>query len=209
MLWRKVRNWFLAGLVVLLPVWLSLFTVFWLFDSLDRVIAAPIQNSFGWKLPGLGIVLAVVVILFAGWLTTHFIGQKMIRGAERALLRIPLVRALYAAVKQVTDTLFSPKGQAFSKVVLAEFPRIGVYSLGFVAGEVPGSDLVRVWLPPGPSPTAGPVVMLPARQLVYLPMSVEDGLKFVVSAGVLLGKESDVAAVAAAAQELARRRGDQ
>ncbi len=207
-LWRNVRIWFLAGIVVLLPVWLTLFAIIWVFDHIDTAIVAPFHKYLGVTLPGLGILTAVVLTVLAGWLTTVILGQQMIKHGEKFMMRIPIVRAIYGAVKQVTDTLIGANQSAFTRVVLAEFPRVGVYSLGFVAGELPGTDLVRVWLPPGPSPTAGPVAMIPVDQLVFLPMSVEDGLKFIVSAGVLTPKDVDVTAIAEAETELrVRRRG--
>jgi len=203
---RKLRNWFIAGVVVLLPIWLTLFTVVWVFDNIDTAIVAPFHKYLGVPLPGLGILTAVLVTLLAGWLTTLLLGQQVLKYGDNLLMRIPIVRAIYSAVKQVTDTLIGANQHAFTRVVLAEFPRVGVYSLGFVAGELPGTDLVRVWLPPGPSPTAGPVAMIPIDQLVFLPMSVEDGLKFIVSAGVLTPKDADISAIAEAEHNLRERR---
>lgn len=201
---RNIRNWLLAGLVVLLPVWLSIFTVVWAFENLDQAVRAPLDRYI--NLPGIGVVVAVVLTLLVGWLTTNLLGRQLIQAGERAMMRVPVVRALYSAVKQVTEAVFSPKEQAFSRVVLIEFPRAGVYCLGFVAGELPGTDLVRVWVPPGPSPTAGPILFFPHDQVVVLPMSVEDGLKLIVSGGILTPKESDITALANATRELAARR---
>jgi uncharacterized membrane protein len=206
MILRKLRTWLVAGLVVLLPVWLTFFAVVWLITTLNAVLNEPIARYLHISLPGLGLVVAVLVTLVAGWLTTHFLGRKFLELGERVMLRIPVVRALYAAVKQVTEAVFSRKDHAFSRVVLLEYPRDGVYTLGFVSGELPGTDLVRVWLPLGPSPTAGPVAMVPQDRLVLLPMKVEDGLKLTLSAGVLTPKDTDVRAIADAAQELRRRR---
>jgi uncharacterized membrane protein len=206
MILRKLRTWLVAGLVVLLPVWLTFFAVVWLISTLNAALNEPIARYLHISLPGLGLVVAVLVTLLAGWLTTHFLGRKFLELGEQAMLHIPVVRALYAAVKQVTEAVFSRKDQAFSRVVLVEYPRDGVYTLGFVSGDLPGTDLVRVWLPLGPSPTAGPVAILPQNSLVVLPMKVEDGLKLTLSAGVLTPKNADVRAIGEAAQELRRRR---
>lgn len=203
---RKVRNYLLAGLVVLLPVWLSIFTVVWLFENVDQLMGEPLSRYLNIPLPGVGVVLAFLVTLLAGWLTTHLLGRQLIQAGERAMLRIPVVRALYSAVKQVTEAVFNPKEQAFSRVVLVEFPRPGLYCLGFVAGEMPGTDFIRIWVPQGPSPTAGTIVMCKQGDVIALPMSVEDGLKVIVSAGVLMSKESDIAALVAGAEELQARR---
>lgn len=204
MLLRKLRNWLFAGVAVLLPVWLTLFTLIWLFQNLDKAVTHPLRDYV--NIPGLGVVLALALTLLMGWLTTHFLGRQIIRLGDTLMLRIPVVRALYSAVKQVTDAVLSPKEQAFSRVVLVEFPRPEVYCLGFVAGELPGTNLVRVWVPPGPSPTAGPVLLYPEAEIVVLPMSVEDGLKWVVSAGVLTPKEADALAMGQAVHELRARR---
>lgn len=209
MILRKLRTWLVAGLVVLLPVWLTFFTVIWLVTNLNAAVNGPITRYLHISLPGLGLVVALLVTLVAGWLTTHFLGRKFIELGDRLMLNIPVVRALYAAVKQVTEALFSRKDQAFSRVVLLEYPRDGIYALGFVSGELAGTDLVRVWLPLGPSPTAGPVVIVQQHRLVVLPMKVEDGLKLTLSAGVLTPKDADVRAIADAAQELRRRRESQ
>jgi uncharacterized membrane protein len=206
MILRKLRTWLVAGLVVLLPVWLTFFAVVWLITTLNAVLNEPIARYLHISLPGLGLVVAVLVTLVAGWLTTHFLGRKLLELGERVMLHIPVVRALYAAVKQVTEAVFTRKDHAFSRVVLVEYPRDGVYTLGFVSGELPGTDLVRLWLPLGPSPTAGPVAIVSQDSLVVLPMKVEDGLKLTLSAGVLTPKDTDVRAIADAAQELRRRR---
>jgi uncharacterized membrane protein len=202
MLLRKLRIWLLAGLVVLLPIWLTVFTVVWLFEHVDSAIAAPIRAYVGVPLPGVGIVFALLLTLLVGWLTTHIMGQQLVQFGERTILRIPLVRVLYGGVKQVIEAVFSAKEQAFSRVALIEFPRKGIFCLGFVVGELPGTNLVRVWVPPGPSPTAGPVLLIPQEELVILPMTVEDGLKLVVSAGVLTPRDSDCQALAKAALAL-------
>lgn len=202
---RKLRNWFLAGLVVLLPVWLTLFSVGWLFQNVDMAIKAPLEHYFGDTLPGVGVALGLLLFVVAGWLTTHLVGQEVIRFGDQTMLRIPGVRAIYSAVKQMTETVMTPREQSFSGVVLVEHPREGAFSVGFAAGSLPGTSLVRVWIPPGPSPTAGPVVLFPSDAVEQLPMSVEDGFKLIVSAGSFTPKESDSEAIGRAAEVLRQR----
>ncbi|HWI51584.1 MAG TPA: DUF502 domain-containing protein [Symbiobacteriaceae bacterium] len=206
MVWRKLRNWLLAGLVVLLPVWLTLWMVLWVFNNLDSAVADPLAHYTGINIPGLGLLILVLVTLLVGWLTTHLLGRKLLELGDRVMLRVPVVKAIYSGVKQVTDAVMSPKDRAFSRVVLLEYPRRDIYCLGFVAGEFPEADLVRVWVANGPWASAGPVVMVPATEVVQLPMTVEDGLKYIVSAGVLSPKETDIGALADAVAELRRRR---
>jgi uncharacterized membrane protein len=208
MLLRKLRNWLLAGLVVLLPVWLTVSTIFWLVSHVDTAVAGPLTTYLpDYALPGIGILIALLLTVMAGWLTTHFLGRQMLNVADRAMLRIPVARSLYSAVKQVTDALLTrSKDQTFTRVVMVEVPRPGVYALGFVAGDLPETELLRVWVPLGPNPSGGQVLLLPLDQVVLLPMQVEDGLKMVVSAGVLLPPPADVEALAAAVGELRARR---
>lgn len=202
---RKLRNWILAGVVVLLPIWLTIFTIVWLFDYVDRAVTAPIKNYFKLYIPGLGVLIAIALFLLVGWLTTHLLGQQVLRMGEKLMRRIPLVRGLYSAVKQMTDAVFSTREQPFSKVVLVEYPRRGIFSLGFLVGELPGSNMLRIWIPPGPSPTAGPIVLFPATDVMQLPMAVEDGFKMIVSAGAFTPKEADLLAISEAVSELQRR----
>ncbi|HYG58803.1 MAG TPA: DUF502 domain-containing protein [Symbiobacteriaceae bacterium] len=206
MILRKVRNWMLAGLIVLLPVWLTFAMVWWVFSSLDQAVSGPLRQYFQVPLPGVGVLLAFVLTLLVGWLTTVFVGQRLLDLGERIMLRLPFVRPIYSAVKQVTEAVIGRKDRAFSRVVLLEYPRPEVYCLGFVAGELPGTDLIRLWVAQGPSPSAGPVIVVPADQTVLLPMTVEDGLKLIISAGVLVPRETDVTAMADAVAELRRRR---
>jgi uncharacterized membrane protein len=207
-MWRKLRNWFLAGIVVLLPLWLTLFLIYWSFTTLDDVVTSPLRQWTRVYIPGVGVLLLLIVTLLIGWLTTVLVGQKLLDWGDRVMLRLPVVRAIYSALKQITDAVIGQKERAFSRVVLLEYPRLDVFCLGFVSGELPDADLVRVWVPNGPNPSGGPVVMVPMSQLVYLPMTVEDGLKFIVSAGVLAPKETDASALAEAVAELRSRRAE-
>lgn len=204
MILRKLRNWLLAGLVVLLPVLLSFWLVLWVFNNLDNAVSAPL-DKYGLDLPGVGVLLLLVVLLTVGWLTTHLLGQKLIEIGDKIMLRLPVVKAIYSAVKQVIESVIGQKERAFSRVVLLEYPRRGVYSLGFVAGEFPEGDLLRIWVANGPWASAGPVILVHSDEVVQLPMTVEDGLKYIVSAGVLTPRETDVAALADGAAELRRR----
>lgn len=208
MVWRKLRNWLLAGIAVLVPVWLAFFTVYWAFDRLDSAVTGPFSDYIKQPPYGVGVLITLVMTLLVGWLTTHLVGQKLLDVGERLMLRLPLIRPVYTAAKQIMDAVISPRERAFSRVALLEYPRPGLYCLGFVAGELPGTNLMRLWLGQGPSPSSGPILLVPEDQLVILPMTVEDGLKLVISAGVLTPKETDIGALAEAVLELRRRRGD-
>lgn len=193
-------------MVVLLPVGLTIFIVVWLFQYVDNALTGPIEQYTGIAAPGVGVVSAFLLFILVGWLTTHLLGQELLGFGERLMHRIPLVKGLYPAVKQLTDAVFSTRDQNFSRVVLVEYPRRGSYSIGFTSGELPGTCLMRVWIPPGPSPTAGPIVLLPVDEVMGLPMAVEDGFKLILSAGAFTPQEMDVLAIDEAVSELKRRR---
>jgi len=207
-IWRKLRNWLLAGLVVLLPVFLTLFIVLWVFNNLDSAVSGPLRAYIGIDIPGVGILLLLWVTLLVGWLTTHLLGQKLLELGDRVLLRVPIVRPVYSAIKQVTESVMGQKERAFSRVVLLEYPRPEIFSLGFVAGEFPEADLVRVWVANGPWASAGPVIIVGNDQVVQLPMTVDEGLKYIVSAGVLSPKESEIGALTEAVAVLRQRRAE-
>jgi uncharacterized membrane protein len=206
-LWRKLRNGLIAGLVVLLPVWLTLFSIYWVFTNLDAAVSDPLRRYLNWVPPGLGILLAVLLTLLVGWLTNYLIGRRLLDFGERLLMRLPFTRPIYVAFKQVTEAVLNPKDRrAFSRVVLVEYPRREVYSLAFVAGEMPELGLLRLWLPGGPSPAGGPVVMVPVDDTVLLPITVEEGLKLIISAGVLSPNEEATAAIGDGVARLQQRR---
>jgi uncharacterized membrane protein len=183
---RSVRVWAIAGLAVLLPVWLTYVTLRWLFDVMDDVLKPLMVTLLGKSYPGAGIVVSLLLILFVGWLASHFIGQRMIRVGDNLLLRVPLVRAVYGVAKQFTDAIFGNNQQAFHKVVWMEFPSPGVFTLGFVVGET--GDYTHVWVPTPPNPFGGFLFLLKQDRVKAASLSVDEGLKIVLSGGVLLSR---------------------
>lgn len=181
---RKLRTWLVAGLAVLLPVWLTYVTLKWLFEVIDRALAGLLVPILGRHIPGAGVAVSMLLILFVGWLASHLIGQRMISFGDDILLRLPVVRAVYGVVKQVTNAVFGSTQQAFTKVALVEFPHAGSYSVGFVTGEL--GDFISVWVPPTPNPAAGFLLIIPRGKVRILGLTVEEGLKYVVSTGVFL-----------------------
>jgi uncharacterized membrane protein len=165
--------------------------VSWMDNSL-LLLPASIQTQFPFNVPWLGgVILTLLVVLTVGILTANFIGRRLLLWWEMLLRRIPVVNSIYSSVKQVSDTLFSPSGQAFRKAVLVQFPREGCWTVGFVVGapgeaigRAIGSEAQTVYVPTAPNPTSGYIVMLAPSDMVELDISVEDALKFVVSIGV-------------------------
>ena len=150
------------------------------------------ESWLGFYIPGMGAVLTLLVILLTGLFTTNIIGQRLVRYWERAMARIPVVNSIYNGVKQVSDTLFSPTGQAFRKALLVQWPSAGMWTIAFLTGK-PGGDVanhlegdyISVYVPTTPNPTGGYFVIVPRSAAVELDMSVDDALKYIISMGVV------------------------
>ena len=181
------RRYFVTGLATLLPVVVTLFLVWKIIQFADGLLG----NRFGFK-PGLGLVIAVLVILVVGFISIHF-GRVMLRMVEAGLLRLPIVRKIYPAVKQLAQFLFGGEdGQTgFRRVVLVQFPRPGSYAIAFVTNEGDSSAMgkrqriLTLLIPTPPSPLSGPIIFVPQEEVIPLEMTVEDALKLVISGGVV------------------------
>ncbi|MFQ5581523.1 MAG: DUF502 domain-containing protein [Mariprofundaceae bacterium] len=195
-----LRRYFITGLVVLVPIVITILLVTWLVDLSDRLLALlPLRYQpdalFGTHVPGLGIALALLAVMGIGMLVTNFIGRHVLRWFDALLAQVPLVRSVYGAVKQLTEAVLGKGGKAFRQVVLVSFPQPGQWTIGFVTGPatlpVPGADedeRVSVFVPTTPNPTSGWLLFVRASELVVLDMTVEEGMKVVVSGGVLAPK---------------------
>jgi uncharacterized membrane protein len=193
----KFRKWLLAGLLVLMPLIITLWVLNWVVSTLDQTLGILPRdwhpdNLLGFHIPGLGVIFAVVVVLAIGAMASNFIGNQLIAWSNALVQRIPVVRSIYSGVKQVSDTLFSEKGNAFRQAVLVQWPRPDMWTIGFVTGT-PGGDLVNhlqgdylsVYVPTTPNPTGGYFVMLKASDCIVLDMSVDAALTYVISMGVI------------------------
>ncbi|WP_017941369.1 MULTISPECIES: DUF502 domain-containing protein [unclassified Thioalkalivibrio] len=209
----SLRRYLIAGLLVWLPLIVTGFIIKLLVDLLDFTIlllppAWRPEAILGFSIPGAGIVLAVVVVFVTGVVVANIVGRKLVSVGESIVRRIPLVSSIYGAVKQVTETVLSDGGQAFRKVILIEYPRRGLWSVGFMTGMAAGEvqdrterDVVTVFVPTTPNPTSGFVLMVPREEAIELDMTVEDGLKFVMSMGVVTPLKSPEDAPAPVARE--------
>ncbi|MFO7953988.1 DUF502 domain-containing protein [Thioalkalivibrio sp.] len=209
----SLRRYLIAGLLVWLPLIVTGFVIKLLVDLLDFTIlllppAWRPEAILGFSIPGAGIVLAVVVVFVTGVVVANIVGRKLVSVGESIVRRIPLVSSIYGAVKQVTETVLSDGGQAFRKVMLIEYPRRGLWSVGFMTGVAAGEvqdrtehDVVTVFVPTTPNPTSGFVLMVPREEAIELDMTVEDGLKFVMSMGVVTPLKSPEDAPAPVARE--------
>lgn len=197
-----LRKWLVAGLLVVVPVAITLAVLNWIVGTLDQTLLILPQSwrpdqLLGIHIPGFGVVLTLAILLLVGAVASNFLGRKLVAIGDAIVHRIPVVRSIYSSVKQVSDTLFSESGNAFRTAVLIEWPRPGVWTIGFVTGT-PGGDVtnhlvgdyVSVYVPTTPNPTGGYFVMLRKSDCIELKMSVDDALKYVVSMGVVAPKVS-------------------
>ncbi|MDB5848804.1 MAG: hypothetical protein JWP29_2556 [Rhodoferax sp.] len=192
-----VRKWLLSGLLVIVPVAITIWVLQWVIGLLDKtLLILPGQWQpkvlLGVDIPGFGVLLALAILLVVGAAASNFFGRKLVDWWNRLLHRIPIVRSIYSGVKQVSDTLFSENGNAFRKAVLVQWPREGAWTIAFVTGVPRGDtanyllgDYLSVYVPTTPNPTGGYFIMLKSADCIELKMSVDDALKYIVSMGVV------------------------
>lgn len=185
----RLRNLFLSGLAVLVPVVLTVLALKWLFQAGDGLVRPVVVGLLGRYVPGAGIGLGILFVLLVGWLARAYAGRWLFRALENAFLRIPVAREVYSTVKAVVET-FSGQNMALGRVALVEYPRPGLYSIGFITGTgLPeatarlGEDTVSVFIPTTPNPTSGWMVVVPRSQLVLLDVPAQEGMRLVISAG--------------------------
>jgi uncharacterized membrane protein len=185
-----VKRHFVSGMLVVVPLILTYLVLKFMFELVDGVLQPLIIKIFGFYIPGLGLVTTILAIILAGVLTRNFVGARLYRAGDRILERMPIIRPIYSAAKQLLEAVAQPSRNSFKAVVLIEYPRPGVWAMAFLSNrmevEVNGGNrhLVSVFVPSTPTPISGMVVMLPEDDAVVLDMSVEDGVKFLVSGGV-------------------------
>lgn len=186
---QKLRRYFFAGLASLFPVVVTIWLVVKIFNIADGLVG----NWFGFKVPGLGLLVTLLVILLVGVLSVHFFGRLLFRTIEFWLTRLPIFKKVYPAVKQLTQFLFNEESRqaALRRVVLVQYPRPGTYSIAFVTNETDtlatGSrkTLLTILIPNPPSPFTGPIIFVPVEDVIPLDLTVENAVKLIVSGGVV------------------------
>jgi len=193
-----LRKYLIAGILVWLPLGVTVMVVKLFVDLMDRtLLLIPPEYRpeilLGFTIPGLGVIVSIVIIFLTGMIAANLLGSRLVALWELILSRIPIVRSVYSAVKQLTETLFSPAGQSFRKVLMIEYPRRGLWTLAFQtgtdAGEAQaktGQEVVNVYVPTTPNPTSGFFLMVPKQDVIELEMSVDEGLKMIISMGVMV-----------------------
>jgi uncharacterized membrane protein len=199
-----LRKWLVAGLLAIVPVAVTFAVLRWIVQTLDGtllILPASWQPDrlIGFHIPGFGVLLTLAILLIVGGVVSNFFGRKIVEWGDQLVTRIPVVRSIYSSVKQVSDTLFSPSGNAFRTAVLVQWPRADMWTIGFVTGA-PGGDVanylvddyVSVYVPTTPNPTGGYFVMLRKSDCIELKMSVDEALKYVISMGVVAPAVHDI-----------------
>lgn len=207
-----MKKYFITGLLVLVPVVIT----FWVLSSLIQTMDQSLlllpeqwqpQQLFGFSMVGLGAILTVLIVFVTGLIATNIFGQQLILIWEAMLSRVPVVKSIYASVKQVSDTIFSDSGNAFRKALLVEFPRKGSWTIAFLTGE-PGGDVINhlqgdyvsVYVPTTPNPTGGYFLMIEKKEVIELDMSVDQALKYIISMGTVVPEIKSVVKAKAVAK---------
>lgn len=198
---KKLRTYFITGLLVITPIGLTIFLIWNLFVFIDGILGEYISfilvRFFGFSMTepvrGIGFIAILILILFTGMLTSNYFGRKLFELGEWILKSIPFVNKIYNATQQISKAFISEKREVFKKAVLIEYPRKGIYSIGFVTRDTGGEvkekideDGVSIFLPSTPNPTTGFVLFVPKKDLIELDMSIEDSLKLIISFGAVL-----------------------
>ena len=197
-----LRNYFFAGLLVTAPIAITLYVTWGFLKFLDRKITPLIPEDINpnsylpLEVPGLGLVIAIVFFVVVGFITRNFFGKLIVRLSENIMRRVPVISNIYGAIKQIFETVMASQSDAFKEVVMFEYPRKGIWVLGFETGKTKGEvqaaskqETVNVFLPTTPNPTSGFLLFLPKSEVIYMDMSVEEGLKMIVSGGIITPPE--------------------
>jgi uncharacterized membrane protein len=214
----RLRAYFLTGVIVTAPIGITALLVWQFISYLDSQVGSLLPAPYNpetylpFGVPGLGLVIVLVFLTLVGFLAAGLAGRTLVRIGENLLSRMPVVRSVYATLKQIFETVLAQSSRSFREVVLVEYPRRGIGAIGFVTGstedETPspsGDELVKVFLPTTPNPTSGFLLFVPRKDLVHLDMSIEEGIKLVISGGIV-GPSITIDALAALAPEVAATR---
>ncbi|MGA9365020.1 MAG: DUF502 domain-containing protein [Bacteroidota bacterium] len=194
--WAKMRTAFFRGLVIFIPVAVTVWFVTVLFNMIDGIIAPAqpvLEKWIGTRIPGLGVVTFVIVVLVLGFVSRFILGTLLLKAMEKVFTSIPLVRSIYSATKDLLQAFsLGKKGKTFRKVLLVEYPRKGIFTVGFMTNEVmmettgkTPRKMVSIYVPNPPNPTSGVLILVPESDAKPLDMSVEEGLKMVLSGGIV------------------------
>ncbi|SDW36167.1 Uncharacterized membrane protein [Ruegeria halocynthiae] len=201
-----LRASFLTGIVVIAPVWLTIWLIWSVVGWIDSAVLPLIPQQFqpaeyvGINLRGVGVVIFLIFTVVVGWVAKGILGRSLIHFAESLVNRMPVVRSVYSGIKQISETVFAQTERSFEKACLIQYPRRGIWAIGFVSttarGEVSqraetGGELLSIFVPTTPNPTSGFLLFFPAEDVILLDMSIEDAAKLVISAGLVYPNDKD------------------
>jgi uncharacterized membrane protein len=187
----RLRRYLLTGIVVIAPVGVTIFVLWWILARLDAILGR-IFTAIGIRIPGLGLVVLLLIVVAVGWLAQQAVGRQLINLGRNWLMKFPLTRSIYSAAQQITEQIIGDQQKFFKSCVLVEYPRLGIWAVGFLTGqaaseinELAAEDSLAVFIPTTPNPTSGYLVFLPRSQVRPLKMTVEEGFKLVISGGAV------------------------
>ncbi|MDP6033778.1 MAG: DUF502 domain-containing protein [Candidatus Marinimicrobia bacterium] len=184
---QSIKRRIFAGLLAIVPIAVTFWILKFLFSFFDG-IAAPILNQIGVEIPGLGIILTLVIVFFLGLFVTNVLGNTLFNWGERILSKLPIVNTIYNTIKQITSAFTGSAVKSFQQVIFIQYPRLGLWTMCFVTNESQnesGEDFYHVFVPTTPNPTSGVFIIVPKKDVVHPDISVEDGLKAIISGGIL------------------------
>lgn len=200
-IFTKIRGYFLTGIIVTAPIGLTFYVSFLFIGFIDSKVRniIPVKyhydNILPFEIPGIGLLIVFIMLTFIGFLTAGIIGRYIIKLGERIIARLPIIRSVYGALKQIFESVLKTSSKSFREVVLIEYPRKGIWAIGFITGDTKGEvqesskdELVNVFLPTTPNPTSGFLLFVPRKDLRVLNMNVEEGIKMVISGGIVTPK---------------------
>jgi len=192
-----LKRYFITGLLVLIPATLTIFIIFETFNRFDKLI--PYKMLGIPRIPGLGILTLVFAVLFTGMIARNYIGRKLLSSGDKIVAKIPVISRIYEAIKQISHAIFAEKNELFKKVVLIEYPRKGIYSIGFYTKNTSGivqemiqEDVASIFLPTTPNPTSGFLLFVPKREIIELDISIELAMKLIISGGAIEPRSSGI-----------------
>jgi len=206
MLKKRMKRIFLTGLAVVIPAGLTIYILFFIINVMDKLLQIiPVtyqpDTLLNFHIPGLGVIFTVFLIFICGLVTTSYFGNRLIGIGERIVGKIPFVRSIYQAIKRIADSFFMDRAQSFKKVVVVEYPRPGIYSVGFITGTPNGEiqkqlrqsqPCVGIYIPCALTPTTGVFVMVPRDEVIEIDMTVEEAFTLIISAGIVTPHEHGI-----------------
>lgn len=192
----KLRRYFATGLLITLPVFITVYFLFMVFRFIDGIFGKTlnhyIREYLGFSVPGVGIILGVLIVLTVGFVAANYLGKRLIQALESWFLKFPFIRQIYPAAKQIVDSFISKESPAFKKVVMVQYPAKGIWSIGFLTSESfaeanrkSARELLHVFIATTPSPLTGFLILVPKEEVTIMDMSIEEGVKLIISGGIV------------------------